>query len=136
MRLRFLLAVFATVLACGDPETEAITATSAGAGGVDDGLLRPATNGVQILENEACTIVKNAVSQRWTTLGCGPQTLRECPLFLTIMPQHSPACTLYDEGAAQGCAAYYGMMSCDELKASAESCVVANYPGTEPAGCP
>jgi hypothetical protein len=135
MKPLFLALSFLFFTACiGDGADDDAT-TSAGAGGTDDGLYRPPPSGVQISQDAACQIVKGAVEQRAAATEC-VMTIRDCPLFLTSQPAHSPHCALYDEGAAQGCAAYYAMMPCTELRQSQGTCVVKTYPGTEPAGCP
>ena len=135
MRLRFVLACVAAVpaLACGDIETQA-PATTAGGGGVDDGLVRPPANGVHITETDACARFEAAFTQS----GC-PITLPKCPSLIRVVPGHDPDCVMYDEGSVQGCIDYFASqaaLSCSDLTASQKTCVATVYPGTEPAGCP
>lgn len=134
-RCLFLLFSFGALLACGDPETDDASATGVATGGMGDGRYHPEPNGVQISEDEACAIMQGAFQDRLTTLqastGC-TKTSRLCVNFLRLIPGHDPDCVAYDEGSAQGCAAYYKTLSCSEL--AEDVCVATVYPGTS--GCP
>lgn len=135
MRSSLLLLLAALVAAaCGDDDVAVTTTTAGGAGGLDDGLIRPEGNGIQITETEACARFESA----FTNSGC-PITMPKCPSLIRVIPGHDPDCVMYDEGAVQGCLDYFASqaaLSCSDLQASQKSCVAVVYPGTEPAGCP
>lgn len=132
-----LLATYLSMVAlgCSDDGGGSGGGTSAGGGNEDDGKVRPPGNGVAIAEAVACAKVQSAFQDRVTALGCAG-TARSCPDLIKA-PSGAPACAQYDEGAADGCAAYVTEAAdCDDVRVRLEACIVEFVEGSEPAGCP
>lgn len=122
----------ALALACSS-ETGEDDDGSSGAGGIDDGKLRPEPNGVRISEEEACTRMRGAVESAAQLMNC-TKTLRPCPTFLhaTYVTQ----CAQYDEGSVQGCVDHWSGITNGCQFLDENDCVVTYYPEDAPAGCP
>ncbi len=107
--------------------------SSTGAGGVDDGRLRPEPNGIRISEAQACEAMRAAVDDAARLMNC-TKTLRPCPNFLRA--SYTTQCAEYDEGSVQGCVDHWSGITngCQFLDET--DCVVTFYPEAAPAGCP
>ena len=89
----------------------------------DDGKVRPAANGVEVPELEACNALKTAYSNKRDALACGATTLRGCPELLRVV--YGTECRTYDEGTVEGCAAHYAKQDdCGALEKAFEDCVL------------
>lgn len=120
-------------VACGSDTTADDDGSGTGAGGVDDGKLRPPPNGVRISEEQACEAMRTAVDDAARTMNC-TKTLRACPNFLRVT--YTTQCAQFDEGSVQGCVDHWTGITngCQFLNES--DCVVTYYPESAPAGCP
>lgn len=128
-------AVAAGGAACSDETAGGGAGGQGGAAAPDDGKVRPPTSGVAIDEAVACAKVESAFQGRVSALGCAG-TIRSCP-DLVKAPSGAPACSQYDEGAADGCASYVREgADCEDVRTRLDACIVAHVEGSEPAGCP
>ena len=120
-------------LGCADAEGSATAGSGrGGAGGSDDGRLRPEPNGVRISEADACDQLQTAFQERLQFLNCPGMTTRLCPGFVRV--HYDPDCVTFDEGSVQGCVDHFNATNrCEQLDDS--SCVATVYPGSEPAVC-
>ncbi len=120
-------------IACGSETVSDAASTSSGAGGADDGKLRPEGNGVRISETEACEAMRGAVSDAAQVMNC-VKTLPACPNFVRV--RYPTQCAEYDQGAVQGCVDHWTSITngCQFLDET--DCVVAYFPENAPAGCP
>ena len=123
---------FCLILACGDGGETTSGGGASGAGGMDDGRVRPEPNGVHITEAEACDALQTAYKEK--AMACAGQnvTVRTCPNFVKAL--YDPDCVEFDQGSVQGCVEHYQSVQC-ELRTE-DGGVATVYPGSEPAGCP
>ena len=119
--------------ACTVETTSEDATSSTGAGGMDDGKLRPDPNGVRISEAQACDAMRGAVDAAAQLMNC-TKTLRPCPNFLRAT--YVTQCAEYDQGSVQGCVDHWSGITngCQFLDEG--DCVVTFYPEAAPAGCP
>lgn len=91
----------------------------------------PAGNGVPISEADACKAITTAEDDRRDLLACGPVTRAPCP---TYIQKANPACSQYDQGTVQACAAFASQQaSCDAL--TKKKCILKIIEGSAPNGC-
>lgn len=91
----------------------------------------PAGNGVPMSEADACKAITTAEDDRRDSLGCGPVTRPPCP---TYIQKGGPACSQYDQGTVQACAAFASQQaSCDALLE--KKCILKIIEGSAPNGC-
>jgi hypothetical protein len=128
MRFRSLpgaLALAALLLSCSDDPSAAPP---------DDGKYRPPGNGQRTTEALACQALVDSHSQTLLTLGCAG-TSRTCPSFLRA--EFGADCLEYDKGSVDGCVAYYeSKTTCADLATALDACVITDFEGSAPAGCP
>ena len=130
----FVLLSFSLPFACSsETNNDDDDGASTGAGGVDDGKLRPEPNGVRISEQDACDRMRGAVDAAAQLMNC-TKTLRACPNFLRVT--YTTQCSEFDEGSVQGCVDHWSSITngCEFLDEN--DCVVTYYPESAPAGCP
>ncbi|MCC6664240.1 MAG: hypothetical protein IT375_10880 [Polyangiaceae bacterium] len=99
----------------------------------DDGdqPYEPAGNGVAMSESDACKAITAAEDDRRAALSCGPVTRAPCPVYIQ---KSNPACSQYDQGTVQACAAFVGEQpTCDAL--TQKKCLLKILPGSAPNGC-
>jgi hypothetical protein len=138
--MRLLLTTLAALVAllttpgCGSDETKNNGSTTGEPMDAGDGRYHPPGNGQHVAEDAACSALQSAQESKVQSLQC-PITTRTCPSLLRV--EFGVACLEYDEGSVQGCVDYYkSKMNCDDLAVAIKDCVVTQYVGSEPNGCP
>lgn len=120
---------FSTGLFCAFSLVSACSSDDA----ADDGdqPYEPAGNGVAMSESDACKAITAAEDDRRAALSCGPVTRAPCPVYIQ---KSNPACSQYDQGTVQACAAFVGEQpTCDAL--TQKKCLLKILPGSAPNGC-
>jgi hypothetical protein len=138
--MRLFLTTLATMAAllttpgCGSDETRVTAGTTGEPMDAGDGRYHPPPNGEHVTEDAACSALEDAQESKVQSLQC-PITTRTCPSLLRV--EFGVACLEYDQGSVQGCVDYYkSKTTCDDLAVAIKDCVVTQYAGSEPKGCP